>query len=317
MELRKVLPVLLIVAITTTGLLTYIALASGDSPSGQSNGHRSGRSEVLVETVQLPGAVLVGAHRGEGPAVLYAYVAYGQRHTTILAYAFRFLGIAEVHNRSLVARAGALNTTWANSDFKFIRHEGRPIGLVMFFRAEGPIYISYQEPYEEYSGYYEVNITLALAAIYHPRLKETVFARLVNGDNSSLLVYDIRGGIVLLAGFKVEGWPDVGPEEGHLALAFAIRLRARSWIGEGTDREKARVVWVSPFCGSTRPKLVGRKCLIRGTFAFPNEALVRTDEGWAEAHAYCLYAVRGFTLALAIAVPKADAVASPVLASRG
>ncbi|RLI07739.1 hypothetical protein DRO32_03395 [Candidatus Bathyarchaeota archaeon] len=305
MEARKLLPLLAALVMVASGSLIYVSLAQGSATA-------SGIAEqdVLVESIRVPGAIVMGIHRGDGPSVLYVLVDQGDEYTTVLAYSFRFLGIAEIHNRSLVAKAGALNTSWACSDFKIIRHRGRPIGLLMAFRSQGPIYVSYEEPYADSSGYYEVNMTVVLAAIYHPRLGESILARF-GGGNGSLVSYDVVGGLVLIAGFKVEGWPDAGPGEGHLLMAFSIRLRARCWEKDGSEGEAGRVIWVSPFCGYTRPRLVGRRALVRGVFAFSGRAAVSSGEGWEGVRAYCVYVVKGFRLYLAIAVPKAGAVRYP------
>jgi len=312
LEVKKTLLLAVLVALSATGILAYVALAS-QSPS-PANGQRTAggaSGDLLVENIQLPDAVLMGVHKGQKPIVAYMLVTYGPRHTTALAYAYAFMGIAEVSNCSLVAKANAMNATWSNSDFKVIRHDGRPVGLAMVFRLSGPLYIEYEDPSLGQSGYYEVNMTLVLMAIYHPGLEETIFATC--GQNSSLVVYHVKGGLVLAAGFRLSGWPSE-PSDTRLVMAFTIRLRAASWLGEGTDREKADVRWVVPFCGSTRPRLVTHRALIRGTFAFlPRAAIRNSTGGWEPARAACIYVVKGFTLRLAIIVPKADVVVWPAV----
>jgi len=301
---RKILATVLALSLLAIGSTTYVAFAA--NPAGG-----AGDEKPLIENIKFADAVLVGAHKSSMPAVVYGLVAYGPRHTTILAYGFAFVGIAEVSNETLVASAGARNTTWANSDFHIIEHDGRPIGLAMGFRNEGPLYVEFAEGYGE-SGYYDMNITVVLMAFYHPRLEETILARVGSGDNSTALVaYDVRGGVVLAAAFKIEGWPSE-IEGTRLVVGFGVLLRAFSWLETREGRIKADVVAVSPFCGSTRPRLERESGLIRGTFAFVNKAIVKNGDGKPEiARAFCLYQVRGWLLKLGIIVPKADVVGYP------
>ena len=315
MELRKTLIVLVLATLSLSGVIAYTASASvGPAHEPASPAPADGRARnVLVESLRFPGAILLGAHRGQLPAALYALVAYGRHHTTALAYVFAFVGVAELQNRSVVAVASARNMTWAHTDFKIIRYKGHPIGLAMAFRTRGPIYINYTDPAYGESGYYDVNITVVLTALYNPRGGEAIMAIYGTGGlaNRSLVAYDVHGGIVLLAGFKIEGWPG---EDGHLAVGFLVFLRARAWLHtEEGHRTSSRVVWVSPFCGSSRPKLMTRSGLVRGVFAFINRAILMGQEGRHLARAACLYVIRGWLLRLAVIVPKADVVAYPAL----
>lgn len=297
---KKALAIIIALSLLAVGSTSYVALATSPAPASD---------ELLVENVKFDNAVLVGAHKGDLALVAYGLIAYGRAHTTILAYAFAFVGIAEAQNETVVAYARAGNTTWANSDFHVIEQDGRPIGLAMGFRNSGPLYVEFSEGYGE-SGYYDMNITVVLMAFYHPGLEETVLARVRRGDNStSLIAYDVHGGVILAAAFKVEGWPSE-LEGAHLVVGFAIYLKAFSWVGKGHVR--ANVVAVSPFCGSTRPRLERESGLIRGTFAFVNRAIVKNGDSEPEVvRAFCLYQVSGWLLKLGIIVPKADVVAYP------
>ncbi len=313
MEVRKLLLLALLVGLTATGALAYVGMASS-RPQQPASGGQANSGEVLVENIQFPGAVLSGIHRGGGPVVTYALTAYGPGHTTVLAYTVVFAGVAEVANRALVARAAVLNATWSNSDFRVIRHDGKPVGLAMLFRLEEPIYIEYANSSGQ-SGYYEVNMTVAIMAFYHPGLRETIMA--VCGQNRSLVVYQVEGGIILAVAFRISGWPSE-PSGTRLLAAFGVRLRAAAWLGEGKDKEKAAVKWVVPFCGSTRPRLVRDKALIRGVFAFlPRAAIANETGGWEPVRAACLYVVKGFVLKVAIAVPKASDVIYPAVRQPG
>ena len=309
MQARKALLALAVLSLLAFGSTAYIAFAAepGPVPPGPRD------PELLTDNIRFDGAVLVGAHKGDMAAVIYALVAYGPRHTTVLAYLFAFVGVAEVRNETVIASAKASNTTWANTDFRTIERDGRPIGLAMGFRNEGPIYIEYTSEDYGQSGYYNVSITVVLTAFYHPRLKETVLARLGGGGNSSLVAYDVHGGVVLAAAFKIEGWPE-GPEDTRLVVGFWVVLRAFSWIETRAGRTRAQVIGVSPFCGSTRPRLERESGLIRGTFAFVNRAVIKEGDAGPEAvRAFCLYQVKGWLLKLGVIVPSADVVAYPAV----
>ncbi|GEM_PF-3547689 len=315
MGLRKALLVALLVAASiaasSIAYTTLAASASSNSASAGSGGQ--GQGEVLVETLEFPGAVLMGAYKGEKPAVLYSLMVYGPRHTTILAFAFVFTGIAEVQNRTPIAVARPADTAWAHSDFRVIKHDGRPVGLAMGFRNTEPVYIEYKGEASGQSGYYNVSITVVLMAFYCPRLHETVVASYAaEGGNRTLVAYRLNGGVLLVAAFRIADWPG-GTEGSRLLVGFSVLLRAAAWLhddeGEGV---RAKVSWVAPFCGSTRPRLQRESGLIRRSFAFKDKAIVREGDGEPKAvKAFCLYAVRGWLLKLAIVVPKADVVRYP------
>jgi len=323
MDVRKSLIALVLVALSLTGgLMAYTAVAgasAGSAPRAPSPAQAGGNNKpALVENIRFDGAVLMGAYKGHMPAVLYTLIAYGREHTTVLAYLFAFRGIAETRNKTVVAFASARNATWAHSDFKVIRHRERPAGLAMGFKISGPIYVNYTDPSYGQSGYYDINITVVLMAFYHPRLGTTVMATYGEGDlqNRSLVAYDVHGRVVLAAAFRISGWPTEA-EGGHLLVGFTILLRAKAWLRtEEGFRTPVKVVWVSPFCASTRPRLQMRPGLIRGTFAFVNRAFVReegSEEGRQAVRTACLYQARGWLLKLSIVVPKEDVVLYPAL----
>jgi len=322
MDVRKSIIALVLVALSLSGgMMAYAAVAgAGGSTSPTASpapaGPQDGARGALVESIRLRGAVLFGAHKGRMPAVLYTLVAYGREHTTALAYLFAFVGVAEARNKTVVAFASARNITWVHTDFRVIRRQGRPVGLAMGFKSTGQVYVNYTDPSYGQSGYYDINITVALMAFYHPRLGTTVMAIYGEGgpQNRSLVAYDVHGRVVLAAAFRISGWPTEA-EGGHLLAGFVIGLRAKAWLHtEEGFRTPVKVAWVSPFCGSTRPRLQVKPGLIRGTFAFANKALVWDESGERQAvGAACLYQVRGWLLKLAIIVPKESIVVYPAL----
>ena len=313
MPVQKSLIALVLTALAISGVGAYAMVANASSPEAKAVA--PAEEGALVENIRFDNAVLFGVHKGDLPAVLYGLVSYDDEHTTALVYVFLFAGIAEVGNRSLIAYATCRNTTWANTDFHIIKHKGRPVGLLMGFRNEGPLYVEFTNSSYGESGYYNVSIRIALIALYSPRLKETVFATYRTGENSSSwVVYDVKGGVVLAAGFRVEGWP-LSSEDSFLAAGFWIYLRGRAWLDTEEGRTKANVRWVVPFCGRSRPRLQARSGLVRGTFLFVNRAVIR-ENGSEEpevVRAYCLYMIRGHLLRLAIVVPGADVVRYPAL----
>ncbi len=315
MRVRHLLLALVLAGLSIAGFTAYATMyapAAADQGGQEQPGQGK---ELLVENVEFENAVLMGAHRGQAPGVLYTLTVHGPRHTTILAYAFVFTGIAELANRTPIAIAKANSTTWAHTDFHVIRRDGRPVGLAMAFKNKEPIYIEYKDPSYGESGYYNVSIAFVLMAFYHPRLRETVMA--VHGatveGNATFVSYSVHGGVILAAAFRVKGWPS-GPEGTRLAVGFHITLRAAAWLydrdGEGI---RARVKWVAPFCGSTRPRLQRTSGLIRRAFAFKNTAIVREGDNRTVVRAFCVYQVKGRLLRLAIVVPKAEVVAYPAL----
>jgi len=316
---KSLIAIVLVVLSLTGGLMAYTAVAgasAGSTPGAPSPAQAGGKNKpALVENIRFDGAVLMGAYKGRMPAVLYTLIAYGREHTTTLAYFFAFRGIAETRNKTVVAFASAKNATWVHSDFRVIRRQGRPIGLAMGFKISGPIYVNYTDPSYGQSGYYDINITVALMAFYHPRLGTTVMATYGEGglQNRSLVAYDVHGRVVLAAAFRISGWPTEA-EGGHLLVGFTILLRAKAWLHtEEGFRTPVKVAWVSPFCASTRPRLQMRPGLIRGTFAFAGKALVWDEEGRQAVRTACLYQARGWLLKLSIVVPKEDIVLYPAL----
>ena len=309
MRIRYALIALVLIGLSVAGFTAYATMYAPTTQAAQDNSERP-RGELLVENIEFENAVLMGAHRGQMPGVLYTLTAHGPRHTTILAYTFIFTGIVELADRTPIAIARVNSTEWAHTDFRVIRYEGRPIGLAMAFRNKGPLYIEYLDASYGQSGYYNVSVTVILMAFYHPRLRSTVMA--VHGaaveGNRTFITYPVHGGVVLAAAFRVANWPSE-PEGTRLAVGFRIGLHATAWLytrdGEGI---RAHVKWVAPFCGSTRMRLQKEKGLIRRVFAFGNRALVRVGENRTIARAFCTYQVKGWVLKLAIVVPKADVV---------